>query len=294
MRSRSYIICVVGFVLFSIKNFLIAADEMHLDETSIQNFQENILGEIDSISIRIEQSIYKNESHLELLELYNARGLKYFYSGFCEDAIHDFNQVLKTGGYSKTIESPVIALALWGRLLCYAHQDRETEALDDLEQFLSYFLDYLPCMNSEASGTTSAYSDSNFSTTENRSQKENVRDKLSFISYSPLNNKKNHQYHILPVAKFADPNERLSPSECKQRVKGTADVMRLLAAGVKKASLVAAINYAISQLEDALNNCCNRDHWTDCLTPIIDAYNYIRKCLDQGVAIAPKIIWQGR
>lgn len=92
------------------------------------------------------------------------------------------------------------------------------------------------------------------------------------------------------IAKFSDPNEKLNSEKCKERVRGTAQLMRVLTLKLKNQTLSAAINLSISELEHAAYECCEKSHWTECLNPIIDAWNYLKDCMDKGVKYAPYLL----
>jgi hypothetical protein len=217
--------------------------------------------------------------------------------GLLENAIDDFNNVLNVLENRQETESSILALALWGRMLCHAYQNHEDEAIHDLDLFQSYFLSGCsPCTGSQ---TISANLPS-FNVASRKDERKFQRAPIFFDQLPPgrvvntPNESLIYNDYVHPIAEFANPNERLSTEECKQRVKGTADIMRLLTAKIPNAKVVGAVNFAISQLEDAMNSCCYRERWTDCLSPIVDAYKYMKKCMDMGAAIAPKIIWPGR
>jgi hypothetical protein len=59
-------------------------------------------------------------------------------------------------------------------------------------------------------------------------------------------------------------------------------------------TLAGAVAYAISELEHFSYGCCERSHWTECLGPVIDAWKYMKNCMDKGMKIAPKVISPGR
>ena len=153
---------------------------------------------------------------------------------------------------------PLFGSALWGRLLCCAYNNQDQEAFLTLSLIRSHFID---------------------------SHCHYCRE----FAYSSEWN-----YKILKVADFANPNERISSAECKERVRGTASVMRLLAMKIPNRMLADAINFTISELEYAALQCCDRSHWTDCLSPIVDSWNYLKKCMDKGIAIAPNLATPGR
>jgi len=291
---------ILGFIIFISETILamaISEQTSPVQEEQEYNTLEDIKNEIENISSRITLANYQEGDTVRLLELYNERGIKYFCIGLLENAFEDFNHVLNVLEKRQEIVEPLLALALWGRMLCYAYQDHEEEAIHDLNLFQSYFLsECSPCTDSQT------FSE-NLPSLNSGSRKHKLEFQNAPIILGNLppyrhinthNENFNHSNYVHPVAQFADPNERLSTEQCKDRVKGTADIMRLLSAKIPNASLVGLVNLAISRLEDAMKSCCYRERWVDCLSPIIDAYNYMKKCMDKGAAIAPRIIWPGK
>lgn len=189
------------------------------------------------------------------LDLYNERGIAYLFMEKYELALEDFNHVLKASYAAGQMCKPVFGAALWGRLLSHAYANFEKETLEDINLVRSYFLQE-DCLG--------------------------------------LNTSNRDGYFVVRVAKFANPKERISPAECKERVRGTANVMRLIALKIPNVALAGAVEYTISEIEYAAYNCCDRAHWTDCLGPIVDAWHYLKNCMDKGVAIAPKLLIQGK
>ncbi|GEM_PF-5354746 len=252
---------------------------------------QSTLHEIESISNYITHIHCQQAKETELSELYNARGIRYFCAGLLQEAIDDFNQVLNIIGHKEVPEMSSMGLAIWGRMLCHAYQNCEEEAIQDLNLFRSYFLsECSPCLNSQENEPNwPLYSDCNYQ--GNRMLYKRLSKFL--YSHATIDNLR-FSDNLQLIAQFADPNERLSSSECKFRVRETAKIMRLLSAKIKNTYLVGLVNLAISDIEDFMCNCCDRNHWTECLSPIIDAYKYMKGCMDKGVAIAPRIIWPGR
>ena len=300
MKSYLGLTSGLGFIIFvSGATLTMAANEQPSSIHEVQEYNaiEEIKCEIENISSHITLAIYQEGDAIELLELYNERGIRYFCIGSLENALDDFNHVLNVLENRQETVEPPLALALWGRMLCHAHQNHEEEAIHDLDLFQSYFLEECsPCKGSQFSLV--GLSTLNAGSREHWHEIQNTP--LIFENlplYSLVNTRNTNLYYseyVRPVAEFANPNERLSTEECKQRVKGTADIMRLLTVRIPSPKLSGLVNLAISHLEDAMNSCCHRNRWTDCLSPILDAYNYMKKCMDKGAAIAPQIIWPGR
>lgn len=191
----------------------------------------------------------------------NARGFGSLLSGQFEDALADFNYVLYALRDINQPNEPMFGAALWGRLLCHAYADLEQDTLNDLSLIRAHFIG------------------NSCRTTLVHTRHYSVR---------------NSGVSIFRIADFADPNERLSPDQCKERVRGTANVMRILAMKVPNRALAEAISFTITELEYAACRCCERNHWTECLGPIVDGWNYLRMCMDKGAAIAPNLVGPGR
>lgn len=206
--------------------------------------------------------LYNSRFEEVSVETINLRGLDFLFKGHFEEALVDFDVVLDEDRLNET----ALGVALWGRLLCHAYTGQEEEAFNDLFYIRSYFIDNVcyPCFQS----FTSTHSSKS-------------------VSFEI-----DHQ--IVQIADFANPNERLSPAACKDRVKSTANVMRLFTVKIPNRALAEAINFTILELENAACRCCDRTHWTECLTPIIDSWNYLRKSFEKGVSIAPHLAGPGR
>src|SRR5580700_6580713 len=147
--------------------------------------------------------------------------------------------------------------------LLNAHENQEEEAFNDLSFIRLYFIDNV-CYHCTSS--LYAYSSSN----------------------------ENSDYKIFQIADFANPNEKISSAECKDRVRGTANLMRLLATKIPKRAIADAVSFTIAELEYAASQCCDRSHWTECLSPVIDSWHYLKNCMEKGVAVAPRLAGPGR
>ncbi len=190
-------------------------------------------------------------------------GLEFLFMEQYEDALDNFNHVLNALHSKGKLSEPLFGSALWGRLLCHAYSNQEQKAFNDLSLIRLWFIDS-PCYFC----------------------------KEFIYANSSVSNDSNHR--IFQIADFANPNEKISSAECKQRVKGTASVMRLLVMKIPNRMLADAIQFTISELEHAALQCCERSHWTECLDPVVDSWSYLKKCMDKGSAIAPNLATPGR
>ncbi len=189
-----------------------------------------------------------------------SRGLELLFLERYEEALIDFNHVLAKLDAEDDLDSLFFGVALWGRLFCYAYANQEKEAFDNLELIRSYFVDGF------------CYS---------------CNEQVDIVSFSSVHSS---QCIILKIASFENPGEKISVNECKERVRGTANIMRLLVMKIPNRMIADAINLTITELEHVAAGCCERSHWTECLDPIVNCWIYLKKCMDKGVAIAPNLV----
>lgn len=103
--------------------------------------------------------------------------------------------------------------------------------------------------------------------------------------------------YIYPAARFAAPNEKISPYECKSRVYRTAQAMRAIALKIPDFTVRSLVNTTIDGLENIAMHCCNDpSDWTRCLEPIVDAWHNLQAIWEQlvdwfhaGIPIVPRI-----
>lgn len=222
------------------------------------DFVENEYVHIQELTHDIE--LADTQESASVLNLYNERGLKYFFLGKFDDALDGFNHILSVLHDNKETEDCLFGAALWERFFCHAYLDQVEEAFEDLRMIRTYFgQDIRRCS----------------------SQNSDFQD-----SQGP--------YYILRIADFSNPDERISSAECRERVRGTINLINLLILKIPNKSLAAGVVYAISELESFANNCCDRSHWTECLNPVVDAWSYIKKCMDKSMKVYPQIISPGR
>jgi len=192
------------------------------------------------------------------VELKNERGLFLFLSNEYELAIKDFEDIIERFESRGIGDRSIYASAIWGKFLAHAYSDKVDESVMDLFLIRRLFL----------------HSDCNC-------EEEN---------FSPVLNL-NRGFSTLKVADFADPDERISPGKCKQRVKGVAIAMKALCLKIPNATVRFATEVSICELEQKAYGCCEREHWTECLNPIVDAWQYLKDCMDKGVKYAPYVLF---
>ena len=227
--------------------------------TGICNEHVSVESQDEKIN-EITKHIQESDQRSDLaLFFFTERAIRFLGIGSYQKALDDFDHVLGSLFEKNNMGSPLFGSALWGRLLCHAYADNETESYRDLELIRSYFMSRTCC--------------------------DHERTILTHGGNS---------FKILRIAQFADPNENVSSGECKSRVRGTASLMRVLVLKIPNNKLAATINLTISELERFANGCCEGAHWTECLSPVIDAWHYLKNCMDKGVAIAPRLVSPSR
>ncbi len=222
------------------------------DNKSLKKFAAEQIERIDHLSQAIDKT--NSLDDLSTLELYNERGISYFFIGEFENALIDFNHVIAKSESQPTLDIKLIGTALWGRLFCHAFSNQLQETYDDslLIQFL--FMDHVCC--------------------EERMELE------KFIKTSNHNN----AFFIIPVAKFATPEEKITKRECHDRTSSIADKMRSLADLIPLFVVRNIVLFTIDKLSNNAHECCERgNHWTVCLGPIADAWKKLDNTWDQLV-----------
>lgn len=230
-------------------------DHLENEGISIANAHESVDPEINQESIGTD-FLFSGDQYDELyhLEQINLYGLKLLFLEQFDEALLHFNRILTSLHENCKLDEPLFGAALWGRLLCHAYSDLESETFNDLAMIRSHFIkrNCHPCFD------------------------------------------RNSNYRISLTADYVNPNEKLSPADCKERVRGTANIMRILVAKVQNRVLANALNFTIAELEYAASQCCDRTHWTECLNPIVNSWKYLKNCLDKGAAISPNLASPGR
>jgi hypothetical protein len=207
---------------------------------------EGTIGQ-ESETIRdLEVRYYSSSDRNALLELYNERGISNFAVGSYKAALRDFNRILEEAfsfGYKR---EGIVGAALWGRALCHACLESDAEMIEDIEM-LDRYLDEL--CNGDCQSC--------FGVIEREPE------------YSPLSP---YQASVTLVAKYVNPNEKLSIAECRERVTGTANALRLFIGPlIKDASKRGLFLSFIQGLEDKGLYCCREGSiWTTCINPLIE------------------------
>lgn len=206
----------------------------------------------------LTEEINSYPEHVCLVELRNQRGLFLFLSNEYDAAIEDFEFVIERFENKTMKNCSLYASALWGKFLTHAFSDDIDKSIADLFLIRKLFLDGDCNCKKKITSSTATF---------------------------------DGRVSIIKVADFANPKEHLTPEECKQRVKGTAIAMRALCLKIPNASVRFATEVSINELEQKAYSCCEREHWTECLSPIIDAWNYLKQCIDKGVRYAPYVLF---
>lgn len=131
MSWKSFILIIIWFPLFSEIIFL-EANEIKDHQLSSVIDEEKI--KIAELSLLI--SSFDKPDSFECLKLYAERGNRFFLIGFFENALDDFNHILKTLLLKKESNNFLFASAIWGRLLSHAYSDCVKETIKDLNILL--------------------------------------------------------------------------------------------------------------------------------------------------------------
>ena len=182
------------------------------------------------------------------LWLYNDLGISHFFRENFLGALGNFDYILETKISMDDSENLLVGAALWGRMLCHARLDMENELDQDLQMLEVYF--YRVFQRDQQ--CQSCRSEFNISKVAHYSD---------FITQTKI--------------EFANPDEYISAAECRDRVTGSANQLRLFISPLIKSTAKRAIFLKfIDALEDQGYYCC-RDgtFWTTCVTPIFEKLN---------------------
>lgn len=210
--------------------------------------------EVEALSEAIDS--YSNQRCPQALLIH--RGNLFLLSHKYDLAIKDFKLVALNACCKIPSNSPEVASALWGTFLAHAFSD------DYEKSFISLFAIRDTFLN----GNCHCKED-NFSCAIQKTE----------------------SLHWKFIAEFADPNEKLTPEQCKQRVKATALAMKALCLKIPDTKIRFAAEITIDELAAAAYSCCEREHWTECLSPIVDAWKYLKDSMDKGVKYAPYVLF---
>jgi hypothetical protein len=228
---------------------LLGSSTVENNEKTIEKFTEEQYEHIEDLTEIINSIPFGD---LAALGVFNERGIAYLFIGEFESALQDFNHVLTELQIRQILERELIGTALWGRLFCHAYRNQLQETCDDF-QLIQLFS--IKCTSDER--------------------------QAGMQPCVPASNVKN-DYFILPVAKFAYPEEKVSVYECRERVRNTADKMRSIADLIPiRATRILVLGFISDEEGDGLG-CCNRgQHWTNCTGPIADGWKRLEDTWDQ-------------
>jgi hypothetical protein len=217
------------------------------------------LDEQDKHIMSLTQAIdaRSNLSDVASLHLFNERGIIYLFTGQLENAVNDFNHVIENLTSDLPLEKKILGTALWGRMLCHAFSSQLNNTCND-SSLISSLFDKCTCHES--------------------------REKNLFI---PANC--NDHLMILPIAKFAYPEEKISKWECHDRTDRIAGKMRSLAELIPLYVVRQAVLWTIDRQSQKAHKCCeNGNHWTECLGPIADVWKKLENTWDELVDLFDK------
>ncbi|MBS0603429.1 MAG: hypothetical protein JSS60_00155 [Verrucomicrobia bacterium] len=221
------------------------------EEVSSNEFLTEQIEHLNTLSKAIDSS--------DTLQLHCERGISFFFIGKFDNALSDFDYVLENLDDKSNSYIDLIGTALWGRLLCHAFKNQLQEACDDCHMIESLFLESIPC------------------------------DRCKNTESITLANYIRNDLHVIPVVKFANPDEKISKWECHDRTSILADKMRSLSDLVPSFIVRGLVLSLINRLSVNAHNCCEEGHhWTECLRPIAGAWQKLEKTWDQLVDLFEK------
>ena len=208
----------------------------------------------------------QKDSRLGYLESIDQQAIDRLFTGELNLAIEDFSYVLSFLDPEIDDDRNLVASALWGRMLCYAYSDSPERAYDDIQLIKEIFIDPYQCDCDKGL-------DSSVGITL-----------TSSVTSRPCT-----------LAKYAAPNEKLTPTQCKERVRGTAAAAKVFAMKIRDTGVQLLVIEIIDQLASFGYNCCSdAPEWTQCLNPVVNAWqtlkaswNRLKEMMDNGVALAP-------
>lgn len=233
---------------------------LYPDTKNREELLDQFLGkqEENIIALTKEIDIANHIGQQSFLHLLNKRGLAYFFIGQLEKAIDDFTYVIGAIQPEQTEEKSQLGTALWGRMLCFAFSDNYENTYEDACAISALFC---PCNQNYV----------------------RIKDRTSIsVGYQ-------NELNILPVAKFAYPEERVSTWECHERTTIIVEKMKSLAELIPSYAIRKTVNWVIDNQAMKAHNCCKSgSHWTECLGPIADVWKKLENTWDQLVDLFNK------
>ena len=232
---------ILGFFFYSQSSASENNDPLKQDIQQLCLIDETIRKEMDQICY-LESFEGISDT---VLWLYNDLGISHFFRGNFELALGNFAYILEATFSRNDKENVLIGAALWGRALCHACLDMENEMDQDLDMLKIYFENVF-----QDNQTCKSY--------------KSFRIATKVPSYS--------DFIIQTKVEFAYPDEYISAAECRRRVIGSADKLKLFVAPlIKSTSKRVIFMQFIEALQEQGIYCC-RDgtFWTTCVTPILE------------------------
>lgn len=180
----------------------------------------------------------------EVLWLYNELGISLFFKGDYQVALNNFDYILKKKIHEK--ENLLIGAALWGKALCHACLDMTEEMLQDF-QMLELYFKHLFQFDCPSKRHRRIFASSN-----------SVPSFSNLISSTKI--------------EFAYPNEKISVAECRDRVRGSAEKLRLFIGPLIRdtAKRILFIKFIDALEEEGVFCCRDGSIWTTCVSPILE------------------------
>ncbi len=241
MSKMFLCVCILSGFFF---NGLLA---LNLRDASLKPSLCRRIAQIEEMFFREIQQIQDLESACgttdEVLWLYNDLGISCFFGENYKLALDCFDHILQQKSHDE--KNLLIGAALWGKAICHACLDMSEEMIQDFQALELYFQQvfHYNCPSS--------------------------RERLIFSS----SNENFHYWDMFHSAKveFANPNENVSAYECRERVRGSANALKLFIGPlVKNVAKRAIFMRFIDALEYQGMYCCHDGTiWATCVTPIL-------------------------
>lgn len=224
-----------------------------IQEEADDEFYTWVLSKQNERISALTQVIHEQTDLAKQASLLNERGIAYFFAGDFENAINDFSYVIDSI-QSKLPEKEVnlVGTALWIRMLCYAFAGQADNTYNDSRMLVAFFTE-CSCEKNE----------------ENKEPKEKMK-----APFFPTNC---NNYEVVPVAKFAYPEEKIEREECHDRVSRITSKAHTIAALIPEFWIEQLVHLAIKEVSEAAHNCCNSHrHWTECVGSIADVWKNLQ------------------
>lgn len=143
-----------------------------------------------------------------------------------------------------------LGTAIWGSLLCAAILDDSQVFEERFSQAYAFFID--PQDERMVANALSS------------------QELIILASNNTWKSRPGNEKKPDPEVKFANPNEKITISDCIDRVKGVATALKFGIAFVKKGHYAFILNTFVETLQEKCIDCCKSgEFWTSCVSPIL-------------------------